>query len=208
MSNLNELTAQLQVIDDERAVLHAQLTILQNQLLALHERRTPIVAEMSKIKNAELKLAGGNQWDILLDGTDDTTYTAYWDIVNAYPFLWASGQFEETAQRVISLKFDREDKSQLQKAVDVLKDIIPAYKPLKIKDRATIVFEIFEHTLGEYGSYHLYLDVADNMRPSVTHRYSEDIKFETLYDALAYIQDKHYYKTSNPVYRDDDEFDM
>lgn len=199
MSNLEHLTAKLANIDSERAVLQSQYLQLQNKLHAIHEQRAPLIAEISNLRKIELLSDKEPRWELLLDGTDDTTHAAYSEIVNSYQFLWAGGQFVENNQRVISLKFDRNDQTQVAKAVKVLTQIIPACKPLDVDGKKTIIFEIFEHTLGEFGAYALHLDVAHNLKPSLVRRYSRPVQFETLESALKYIQQTHYYSDITPL---------
>lgn len=206
MSKLEHLAAKLAVIDSERAVLQSQYLQLQNKLHAIHEQRAPLIAEISNLKKIELLADKEPRWELLLDGTDDTTHAAYSEIVNSYQFLWAGGQFVENNQRVISLKFDRNDQTQVAKAVKVLTKIIPACKPLNVDGKKTIIFEIFEHTLSEFGAYSLHLDVENNLKPSLVHRYSRPVQFDTLKSALAYIQQTHYYSDTTP--NDSTDFNM
>ena len=72
--------------------------------------------------------------------------------------------------------------------------ILPFIKPRKDGSKS---IRVFEHTLGEFGSYHILIksDNEYDLTKFSTFRERTEKSFDTLEKCLRYVQEHHYYET-------------
>ena len=146
-----------------------------------------------EIETLELsEIAPNLEWIMNLDyfNLGSLKYKAVQKVLGELNFkhLCQSGGWNETNQ--IAFKINLEKNADLEDAELEVEKVLPLIKPFEGKKW----FGVFEHTLSEYGSYHVwfYSDKIELARTSYGH--TEVLKtFTEIADLLAYIKENHYY---------------
>lgn len=111
-------------------------------------------------------------------------------------YLRTSGYYPDTNQSAVQIMLYRnDDETVLAKMAEGIEFLLPAVKPIKEigSDEGIKLFDIFEHTLSESGSWTLAYDVKDQIWHIRRNRFDQSM-FAKLIDALRNIRDRHYYE--------------
>lgn len=103
------------------------------------------------------------------------------------------GFYPEINQAAVRISLIKGKKESLEKTYNGLLKILPFIKIHPQYDGKII--SILEHTLSNGGSYHLHINEKQN-KYELDHSYAEAKEFPSLLDALKYIQENHWYKSS------------
>lgn len=107
--------------------------------------------------------------------------------------LWHSGYFHETSQINLEVMLYKGAHDNLERTLCALEQALPYIKDHKGVKR----LGVFEHTLSECGSYGI--EVTETSLDLIVHRYgrkSTEKSFDNLRSLLQYIQEHHYYESS------------
>jgi hypothetical protein len=110
-------------------------------------------------------------------------------------YLRASGYFPDTNQSAVQIMlYSKDGDAVLEKMAEGIQLLLPAIKPIKEigHDEGIILFDIFEHTLSEHGSWTMAYDVKDRIWHIRRNRFDERM-YAKLIDALRSIRERHYY---------------
>lgn len=185
-----ELFAQREPIDKE-------LTLLANQITALKEKQTE--------QNLKREMSFEERFEYLMfeDGcsSDMKRYNEADKFIQELGF-YMSGYNPETQQKAVKLMLYKGKNSNLEQTYNSLVKILPLIKPVNAEGDKQ--FSLFEHSLSENGSY--VFVVGKNKCTLKVWRYHREYlvkEWEDLMEALAYIQEFHYYESSFDEGEDD-----
>jgi hypothetical protein len=111
-------------------------------------------------------------------------------------YLRTSGYYPDTNQSAVQIMlYRKDDETVLAKMAEGIELLLPAIKPLKEigSDEGIKLFDIFEHTLSQSGSWTLARDVASGVWHVRRNRFDERM-YAKLEDALRSIRERHYYQ--------------
>jgi len=189
--SLSVVDADIQKVETERDNLFKQkvpidlaLTKSYNKLERLQKERDELMLSSSKIPD----------WEFLLS-TKGESMARYYAAQKALADigLGSDGEFLATKQRGIKVSLNYQDTKQVEATLSGLKTIVPFLKPIN----NVIAISIFEHTLSEFGVYHLIL-ASKGQKCKITKitygREEELSKFNTWKEALTYISKRLWYE--------------
>lgn len=110
-------------------------------------------------------------------------------------YLRTNGYYPDTNQSAVQIMlYRKDDETVLAKMAEGIELLLPAVKPLKEigSDEGVKLFDIFEHTLSQSGSWTLAYDVKDQIWHVRRNRFDERM-YAKLIDALRSIRDRNYY---------------
>jgi hypothetical protein len=111
-------------------------------------------------------------------------------------YLRTSGYSPDTLQSVPQIMlYSKDPDAVLVKLAEGITALLPVLKPIKETghDQGINLFDIFEHTLSQYGSWTLARDVASGVWHVRRNRFDERM-YAKLEDALRSIRERHYYQ--------------
>lgn len=113
--------------------------------------------------------------------------------------LWHSGYFPEMSQIHLEIMLYKGVNDNLEKVFTTLEKVLPYIKTQNGVKR----LGVFEHSLSENGSYTI--EITDETFDLVVHRYGRKSlvkSFDNLLSLLQYVQQHHYYESSEDGERD------
>ena len=107
--------------------------------------------------------------------------------------LWHSGYKPETEQVYLKMKLYKGEGDNLEQTISTLEEILPHIKAID----GVKVFGVFEHTLSENGVY--CVEITEHTYTLVICRYRRKSvvkECKSLREMIEYIQEHHYYESS------------
>jgi hypothetical protein len=186
-SKIAEIQEKLKPLYAEREALGGKITKFVNQIEKLREQK-----EKDQMKQP-MTLAQEMEYFLFEDGrVSGERYKArekYWQDKG----LWHSGYFPETQQINLQMMLYKGDKDNLEQTISSLEGVLPLIKIHNGVKR----LDIFEHTCSAHGSWTVEItDKSYDLIVHRCHRKSTEKSFTTLRDLVKYVQEFHYYETS------------
>jgi hypothetical protein len=193
-----ELTKKLKQAEKERAALYRLMTPIDKKIDVKNNHIKKLKNSIVELELKEKKpLKNQIEYFLFEDGSvSDKRFAArdkFWRNRFGSKGLHTGGYYRNTKQISIMIKLTKGDKESLEDNIKQLTDILPYIKP---QDKDYKVFNLFEHTLSEFGSYNLIINEERKEYVLVKTVYSSDrdrTNFKDLKSALEYIQTNHYY---------------
>jgi hypothetical protein len=171
--------------------LDAELKRLYDEIQELKEKQTEI-----KLKE-DMTLGEKIQW-LLFENGYDSDMKRYYEADKFFKDmgLWVSGYYPHSQQKALEIMLYKGAQDNLDKILEGIKTVLPFIKPMNAKGERR--FELFEHTLSEWGIYDLRINKYDVWILNKTTYGREEVEkvFDNLYEALKYCQEHHYYESS------------
>lgn len=200
-NELEELKASLEKLTTRRKATYEKYEKISNELAELHKKIDKVRSRIETIK-----MDGGFE-----SFEDEANYYLFEDgHVSGARYkrrgewlakigLESSGYNPKTEQIALRICLYKNDDEETQRQHDSLMKVMPYLKPSK----DGIYIGIFENTLSEYGIYDL--KVGDGQCKLEFTRYgsTSTLKtFDTLLDAMKFVQEEHYYQKTKGSYDD------
>lgn len=177
--------------------IDAELSKLYKEIESLRDKQSK-----EKLKE-EMSFEERFLWLMQEDGcsSDMTRHKAAEKMLHDMGF-WMSGYYTFSQQKAIELMLCKGKEESLTQTLENLTKILPLIKPMNEEGHKR--FKIFEHTLSESGIYDLWQQGDDWVLEKTTHGRTEELKrWGNLKEALAYIQQHHYYESVEDEEEDD-----
>ena len=194
-------------LEQQLATLQSERQSIQDLVEGLREKSLALFDQIESIKDqiAEQKIQQSIKpdWEFLLKNDNGTV--AYEELKQQLAkFGMDTGSYNpETDQMVVQISLKSNDVDGLKLVHDGLNEVIPHIIP----SFGYKFIDIFEHTLGEHGSYRLriYEEEHNQFKLMINRWHREPVVYESdnLMDVLAYIQKHHHRDSPKEDYLDD-----
>lgn len=194
-------------LEQQLATLQSERQSIQDLAEGLREKSLALFDQIQSIKDqiAEQKIRQSIKpdWEFLLKNDNGTV--AYEELKQQLAkFGMDTGSYNpETDQMVVQISLKSNDVDGLKLVHDGLNEVIPHIIP----SFGYKFIDIFEHTLGEHGSYRLriYEEEHNQFKLMINRWHREPVVYESdnLMDVLAYIQKHHHRDSPKEDYLDD-----
>jgi hypothetical protein len=209
--SVEALNERLKALEAEDARIRPEYHRLEEELIALREKRQAVKDELSRRVTAEIDPKNWRdftpeQWEYVLGDANDQDMTRYKFGENVFHAmgLWSSGYNPETNQRAVSMMLYRDNPDSKEQTLEALRTILPHIKSRKINigeddDIVAKFVDVFEHGLSQYTVIWTVIDEPNGAFYSMRTKYSHnevEKKFDTLEELVSYIQKNHWYQVS------------
>lgn len=193
---LADIQRKIDLLEAERAAIHADIGPKQARLVAIYDELRPLQELVSR----EWFEAMGDSpdWAQIVKQVDGPKSSV--GLLNyaqkhleARFDMWHSGYYSETREWCIKVKVYKGHEPSYSKNLAGIKFFAGLLTPHK---DGYVHFGIFEHTLSASGGYEL-LVRPDLSHSLIKHRYSDNSGFGTVEAALSFIQKNHWYGDSD-----------
>lgn len=197
---MNDFDSKIAALEEKREPLYDERDALTDKIVKLSKQIEKLRGQKEK-EQMKQPMTPLQQMEYFLfeDGSvSGERYKArekYWQDKG----LWHSGYFPETQQINLKMMLYKGEKDNLEQTISSLEGVLPLIKIHNGVKR----LDIFEHTCSEYGSWSV--EITDKSYDLIVHRWhrkSTEKSFTTLRDLVKYVQEFHYYETSDE--REDD----